>query len=373
MSRLIVWLSAQLYVRVLRPYLFWCFSAQQAHDALLKLLAWADNNALALKIASSIGTITRQKHAITVGGVTLTYPVMVAAGFVKGRGFEGEAQALQAVENGENIIAGWRCVPLLLGIVEFGSFTRHPRVGNSGEVIWRDPQTHSTQNRVGLKNAGAIASAQFLAHHKNHLPPIFGINLAVSPATPTPEQEQQDILESLTAFISRGVIPTWFTLNISCPNTEDDPSGNQTETKTRALCQAVHDYLQSHALNVPLWVKISPDLAPQQYAILMRVFAQTGVKAVIATNTLAQPSPTNSQVNAGVGGGKLRPHTLQAVACLQQARKDQQAPVDIIGCGGVINGQDFRTFQKHGVSVVQIWSALVYRGFLAPQIIESES
>jgi dihydroorotate dehydrogenase len=373
MGRLIIWLSAHFYTRILRPYLFWRYSAQEAHHALLHILAWADNNPFALTVAKFLGNLTRKKRPINIGGVTLDYPIMVAAGFVKGHSFEDETQALRAVENGENIISGWRCVPLLLGIVEFGSFTRHPRMGNSGEVIWRDPQTQSTQNRVGLKNAGAIASAEFLARQKPHLPPIFGINIAVSPGTHTPQQEQQDILESLEAFISRGVIPTWFTLNVSCPNTEDDPTGNQTETKTRSLCQAVQDYLLSRSLNVPLWVKISPDLDPQQYAILMRVFAQTGVKAVIATNTLAQPSPNNPQVSGGVGGGKLRPHALQAITYLQQARTTQNADIDIIGCGGVLDGQSFHAFQAHGVNVVQIWSALVYRGFLSPQIIESES
>ena len=29
------------------------------------------------------------------------------------------------------------------------------------------------------------------------------------------------------------LIPNWFTLNVSCPNTEDDPTGNQTEAYTR--------------------------------------------------------------------------------------------------------------------------------------------
>jgi dihydroorotate dehydrogenase len=73
-------------------------------------------------------------------------------------------------------------------------------MGNPGTTIWRDEATRSTQNRVGLKNPGARAAAEFLGLHKAHLPPVFGINIAVSPGVSNPEQECREMLEAVGVF-----------------------------------------------------------------------------------------------------------------------------------------------------------------------------
>ena len=82
-----------------------------------------------------------------------------------------------------------------------------------------------------------IAAAEFLQQRVIDLPQQFGLNIAVSPGVDN-EQGIRDVTESISAFLKRGIIPNWFTLNVSCPNTEDDPTGNQTESYTRDLCVA---------------------------------------------------------------------------------------------------------------------------------------
>ena len=269
---------------------------------------------------------------VTVGGVNLPHPLILAAGFVKGDGFEDEAAAIEAVDLGKNIIPGWRSVAALVGPVEFGSFTRWPRTGNPGTVMWRDVATQSTQNRVGLRNPGAKAAATFLAQRRDALPAVYGINIAVSPGVddPTPADAGSDRIGRHFSN-ERDIRPAWFTLNLSCPNTEDDPGGNQTGAQAQLLCQAL-----TARLDVPLWVKIGPNLADEQYCILMRVFADTGVAAVIATNTQAQPTPDDAATMAGVGGGQLHQHALTATQCLLREKAlHGYTTVDVVGCGGV--------------------------------------
>jgi dihydroorotate dehydrogenase len=147
--------------------------------------------------------------ALSVGGVDLPFSLILAAGWVKGDGFSSEEEALDAVAAGRNIIPGWRSMPALVGPVEFGSFTRWPRMGNLGTVLWRDVPTRSTQNRVGLKNPGAKAAATFLSQCRGNLPPCFGINIAVSPGVADPSQERHEVLESLDTFLQRGIFPSW--------------------------------------------------------------------------------------------------------------------------------------------------------------------
>jgi dihydroorotate dehydrogenase len=355
-----------LYDRVARPLIFHS-TPQQAHERMLRLLAWLDDHRWAQSLLTWAHDLAFVERPITVGGVRLSHPLILAAGFVKGEGFASEDGALAATQR--NIMPGWRSMPLLVGAVEFGSFTRSPRLGNPGVVLWRDESARSTQNRVGLKNPGALAAAEYLALHREHLPPVFGINLAVSPGVTDPEQECREVLEALVAFVERSIRPSWFTLNLSCPNTDDDPGSHQTEARAHDLCAAVTTYLRPH--NIPLWVKVSPDLVAGQCRALLRAFADTGVRAVIATNTLAAPAP--DQTTAGIGGARLRDHALDVVRLLSSEIAAQHYVIDVVGCGGVEDGVSFQAFADAGGRAMQYWSALVYRGPLAAALIEQES
>lgn len=358
----------QLGYRLIRPVVF-RRSAQKAHEDILRLLRIADANVL---VQATIRTLHRHSFAAQptrVGGVDLPFPLMLAAGFVKGMGFSTEADALQAVRSGTNIMPGWRSMPALVGPVEFGSFTPYPRTGNPGIVMWRDVPTASTQNRVGLKNPGASAAAAFLLAHQAELPPVYGINIAPSPGLDDADQERDEIISAFSAFTSRCILPSWFTLNLSCPNTEDDPEAKQTEQHAAALAASVLKHLREHdADHIPLWVKVSPYLSEMQYAALMRVFAEVGVKAVVATNTLPLPSPDDPRLRAGVGGGRLHQHALEAVHILSTQQQQNGYAVDVIGCGGAQDVATYRAFLAAGAGAVQYWSALVFSGPLAPAL-----
>lgn len=362
-----IWLAFYnfIYRWLLRPLMF-RQSPQAAHESAMRLLAWLDNHFWTQPFIRLFHRLSFRPWTVEVGGVSLPHPMILAAGFVKGHGFDSEGAAFNSFDN---IIPGWRAMPDLVGAVEFGSFTRWPRLGNPGTVIWRDVNTHSTQNYIGLKNPGSNAAAHFLGARKRYLPPIFGINIAVTPGLTDPEQERAEVLEALSSFLAARINPSWFTLNISCPNTEDDPGSHQTESRTRALCSAVVGLLGE---SIPLWVKISPNLSDEQYRTLMRVFAETGVRAVIATNTLPTPQPDNPALQAGVGGGRLHPSALRVAALLMNEKKQHNYPVDVIGCGGVQDGETFSAYTRLGIRAVQYWSALIYRGPLAGAVIAAE-
>jgi dihydroorotate dehydrogenase len=357
----------------LRPIMF-LSSAQTAHHQMIWMLRFADGQPWLVFLLGLVRRLVSPVNKdITTGGVTLPSPLILAAGMVKGDGFESEQVAHDVVLSGKNIIPGWRSLPRLVGLVEFGSFTRWPRLGNSGIVVWRDVPTRSTQNRVGLKNPGVHAAAEFLSVHKQNLPATYGINIAVSPGVSDLEEERREVMESLTAFIERGIFPAWFTLNLSCPNTEDDPGNNQTTEKTRLLCGSAVQYLNALTPGIPLWVKIGPNLADEQYRVLMQVFNETGVRAVVIGNTLPVPAPNDDNLIAGVGGGRLHTRAVEVAALLMDEKKTHGYTVDVIACGGVQNGTTYRDFARLGITTIQYWSALVYRGPLAAALIENEA
>lgn len=360
--------SDHLY-QAARP-LFFRLPAQEAHEQILNFLIWLDAQTIPQPMLRLVRELMFPKQQVIVGEAELPFPLMLAAGFIKGVGFETEANALQAVDSGENIIPGWRSMSAIVGPVEFGSYTRWPRPGNPGTVLWRDAPNRSLQNRIGLKNPGAKAAATFLAKNRFYLPPQFGINVAVSPGVDDPQQSQQEVLEAIRFFVYDGVIPTWFTLNISCPNTEDDPGNRQTEIQTRQLCRTITDALSN---TVPVWVKVGPDLAPEQYSVLMRVFEETGIRAVVASNTLAQPTPGTSDIVAGVSGARLHCPALNVAKQLMCEKSRHGYTVDIIGCGGIQDGLTLQHYLALGIRAVQYWSALIFRGPLAAAYILHEA
>jgi dihydroorotate dehydrogenase len=361
-----------VYERIARPLIFRS-SAQDAHIRIVNMTRWMDRSSFLAAIFNLVYQASIDREDIMVGGVTLETPFILAAGFVKGDGFASEDEAASAIAAGKNIIPGWRTMPRLVGAVEFGSYTRYPRLGNSGVVMWRDEATRSTQNRVGLKNPGAKAAATFLGQHRQQLPTKFGINIAVSPGVSDGQQICDEMLESIDAFLEKRISPAWFTLNLSCPNTEDDPGGRQTEVLARDVCGTVVQHLENEGQSIPIWVKVSPDLSAEQYRILMRVFNVTGVRAVVATNTLGQASPDDPTLTAGIGGGRLHSAAVQAVSILAEERKQHNYPVDVIGCGGVMDGTSYRDYCVSGAQAVQYWSALIFRGPLAAAVIQQES
>lgn len=345
--------------------------AQSAHDRTQALLRRADGSAAAAALARLLGRLTLERRSTQVGGVTLPTPLVLAAGFVKGDGFADEASARAALDRGEDLIPGWRIMPGLAGAVELGSFTLAPRPGHAGRVIWRDDAIRSTQNRVGLRNPGAAAAAAFLHAQGPRLPETFGVSLAVSPGVGDVEESARQVRAAATCFAeafagaARG--PAWYTLNLSCPNTEDDPSGRQTDELARRLSAALVE-----SVPVPAWVKVGPGLPSERYAGLVEAFADSGMAAVVATNTLARPTP-DGVTTAGLGGAALRPFALDAVAQLAAAIRRRGVPLDVVASGGILDGADLVAFLRAGAAAAMVYSALIFRGPLAPALILREA
>ena len=278
-------------------------------------------------------------------------PLILAAGLVKGDGFASEAEAMDAVKQGLNIIQGWRSVPALVGAVEMGSFTPAPRLGNPGTVLWRDAEHRTLYNRIGLRNPGARAAAAFLGERLAELPATYGISLATDPDETDLRQKCEGIAEAARHFISAGLRPSWVTVNLSCPNTDPSwrtglasntkptsrtgladntkpasrtdlagetnpatqtanapahqatinpaiPTATEPPDHAKTICAAVKQELPAE---IPLWAKVGPDLPEAAYQELAQALAEAGAKAIVAVNTATRQVPQSSNQEAQRG------------------------------------------------------------------------
>jgi dihydroorotate dehydrogenase len=295
--------------------------------------------------------------------------LILAAGLVKGEGFATEEAALAAVGEGHNIIPGWRSIPALLGPVEMGSFTPKPRLGNSGQVLWRDTKGRNLFNRVGLRNPGAAAAAAFLADRSDALPDVYGISIASDPDQTDPAQRDEGVAEAVNRFTEAGLRPTWTTVNISCPNVPQGYAHADLPREVAVLCRRVRRELP---VETALWIKLGPDVGAGRYGAIALAAVEGGAEAIVATNTApGQIKATGARV--GVGGASLHSRALRVVDELIAARQDSRGGWAIIGCGGVLDGSSYRAYRDRGAAAVQFWSALVFRGPTAPALILSEA
>ena len=279
-----------------------------------------------------------------IAGVHLPQQLMIGAGIIKGEGFHSEKDAVDAVKSGYDIVPGWKEVCDDVGVAEFGSYTRFPMIGNAGKVF-RVGKDGTTWNNVGLRNPGAKAAAMYFGKRKDELPNIFGIN--ISPVMQRDNNIDAAIYytqEAISLFLSHDVVPKWFTLNISCPNTDLISESDLVENLRDLLsaCSKVQGME-----DIPLWVKIGPDLSDEQHFKVLSACRHVGAKAVIATNTTKN----------GVGGTRLREKALRVVEKLHADCVVLGWPIYIIASGGIKDEEDFKAYEKVGASAGQYCSA----------------
>ena len=348
-------------------------SGQLAHDKLINFLRPLDRNSICDTNCSCDSSQRLPGRPTKVGGVALSQSLIAAAGLAKGDEFKDEATAMIAVaDKSQNIIPGWRIVPTLIGPMEFGSFTRYPRVGNTGTVMWRLADSRSLQNRVGLKNPGARAAAKFLGARKHQLPAEFGINIAVSPDVVDVDRQEKEVIESLEFFLDEGVLPYWFTLNLSCPNTEDDPKQHQLEAETRQLCSGFINSLQARSLTYSALGQGQSRSGRGTISSAGSYMSRSWRESDRRHQYIGKAQPRDPKLTAGVGGGELFDSSLAAVRHLRAEIVRINSSLDVIACGGILDGESFQAYRALGIRAAQYWSALVYRGPLAAAVIESE-
>lgn len=353
--------------------------ANEVHEFAMRLSALADESSLAQALIRQFYKLVYEplEGEYHVGGVTLPSDLILAAGWVKGVGFETQQQANEALSFGENLIPGFfSFVQASGGLAEFGSYTAYPTPGNEHPNMWRH-EPGSAQNRVGLTNPGSWAAAEFMSLHKDLMPKVFGINIASTACHIDNTQAAVDIKKPFRDFLEKGIRPTWFSLNISCPHTSLDPRTNQTEENVRQLCRSALEVITSYDQNIPLWVKLGPDLSDSQYQRIFNICAEEGVRAIIAVNTRGEPAPHDPSLVAGISGRDLHADGVRVTQVLLQAKHDRQArglsaDVDIIGCGGVEDGASYLDYGDE-VAARQWLTALLFRGPTAAALIRSEA
>lgn len=332
-----------------------CLDPETAHDLAIAGLERAQSSALGCAILRRIAGPIPQ-DPVEIAGLQFPNRIGLAAGFDK----------------------NWRGVEALallgFGHIEVGTLTPRPQPGNPRPRIFRLPAHRAVINRMGFPNCGldvALARADAATPNEFGRPHLLGVSIGKQKDTPL-ERAVDDYLAGL-----RGAEPfaDYIAINISSPNTPELRKLQTTEY-LRHLCSS----LRAEAARLadaaraageqdlspprPIFVKIAPDLADAELDDLLGVLVETGIEAVIATNTtLGRPAPLASDPRAaetgGLSGAPLRD---ASTLMIREIARRTSGRLPIIGVGGIDSPEAAREKLDAGATLLQLYTGLIYEG-----------
>lgn len=317
-----------LYER-LRPLLF-RLPPESAHSIAHTAMAVADRTPLPSVLRRKLA-VDDDRLRVEAFGETFPNPVGVAAGFDK------NAQVPRTLRG------------LGFGHVEVGGVTPRPQSGNPRPRVFRLVEDEGLVNRMGLNNQGADVVGKRLRSTDVGYP--VGVNLAKNEMTPA-EDAPADYRRAYEQVKAGG---DFFVVNVSCPNSE-----GFRELGNRETLEAILGELRD-AGAAPLLVKLSPDLPEPALEETIELVEEYELEGVIATNTsTARPDSLESASRVEEGGLSGKPIEETATETVRFVARRTDVPV--IGVGGVFTAADAYRKIRAGASMVQLYTAFVFRG-----------
>ena len=294
-----------------------------------------------LGIGSIVRRFTRPDNSLRVTALGLEFdsPFGVAAGFDKeGTGIRGLGQ-------------------LGFSHVEVGTITALAQPGNEKPRLFRLIADRAVINRMGFNNHGAQAAVGVIgAARARSARPVIGVNIGKSRVVEV-DDAAADYLASTTALAP---LADYLVVNVSSPNTPG-LRGLQELDKLRPLLSTV----KAAAGETPVLVKIAPDLTDDEATAIARLAVEL-LDGIIATNTTLSRAglATDAATVAAAGAGGLSgpPVAARSLELLKLIRSVVPAEFCVISVGGVETAADVAERLAAGATLVQGYTAFLYRG-----------
>ena len=251
------------------------------------------------------------------------------------------------------------------GHVEIGTVTAQAQPGNPRPRLFRLVDDEAIINRMGFNNVGAAEVASRLHRLRGSRvgrEAVIGVNIGKTKVV-EPEHAVADYVESarlLAPFAS------YLVVNVSSPNTPG-LRDLQAVDQLGPILSAVREVSR----DVPLVVKIAPDLANDDVDAVADLALDLGLAGISATNTtIARPDSLRTDLAtieaAGAGGLSGPIVAARSTEVLVRLRSRVGDRLALIGVGGVTTPADVRARLDAGADLVQGYTGFIYGGPVWP-------
>jgi dihydroorotate dehydrogenase len=301
----------------------------------IRLLPRIGIGALVRRLTAPAGAL-----AVEALGLRFSSPFGVAAGFDK------DALAVRGLGQ------------LGFGHVEVGTVTALAQPGNERPRLFRLIADRAVINRMGFNNRGAAAAAARLRVERGRRRrPVIGANIGKSRVVSV----DAAVGEYVASAKLLAPVCDYLTVNVSSPNTPG-LRGLQEIDRLAPLLRAVHGV----AGLTPVLVKVAPDLSDEAVCRVASLVVRLGLAGIIATNTTISRDGLRTEPRlvaaAGAGGLSGPPVAARSLAVLRLIRSVVPAELCVISVGGVETAEDVAERLAAGATLVQGYTAFLYRG-----------
>lgn len=274
-------------------------------------------------------------------GLAFPTPIGLAAGFDK------DAKAPDAM-----LHAGF-------GFVEVGTLTPNAQPGNERPRMFRLREDGAVINRLGFNNGGHGPALRRLTARANR-PGVVGVNVG---ANKDATDRVADYVAGVQTFAD---VASYFTINVSSPNTpglRDLQAREALHELLTAVLDARDAATVASGRTVPLLLKLAPDLDRGELEDAVAVATECGVDGLVISNTtVARPDSLSSPAASELGGLSGSPLMRTSTTLLARVHELTGGAVPLVAVGGVASGDDVFEKLRAGATLVQLYTAMIYRG-----------
>ena len=291
------------------------------------------------------------KLAVRAFGLNFPNPVGIAAGFDK------NAEVPDAL------------LRLGFGFVEAGTVTPKPQAGNPRPRLFRLERDQAVINRLGFNSDGAQAALRRLAA-RAHLGGIVGLNVGANKDSTDRTADYVKLIETFAPVAS------YFTVNVSSPNTPGLRNLQQARPLDDLLARVIdaRERVRKNAGDSPVLLKIAPDLSLAELDDVVQIARSRRVDGMVVSNTtIGRPSTLREQNRARESGGLSgRPLFRLSTRMVAETYVRVEGAFPLVGVGGIDSGGAALTKIRAGASLIQLYSALAYKGLGLVEDIKSD-
>ena len=314
---------------ILRPFLF-NLDPETAHNLAIKSLKF---NYLPKKI---FNVEDEQILNIELMGKKFPNPIGIAAGFDK------SAEVYNSL------------LKLGFGFVEIGTVTPLKQFGNPKPRVFRLEDDKALINRLGFNNDGIEVVAKRIKQEEKK--GILGINIGPNKKT---SDQKNDFCLGLEIFLD---LADYITINISSPNTDGLRDFHNQEKLTDLLI-ALNKIKKEKKKNIPLLLKVSPDITDDDIPKITDVVINNSISAIILTNTTKRNRDRLvNEMKLEEGGLSGKPLQKISTNMIAKFYKQLNGKIPIIGVGGIDSGKSAYEKIIAGASLLQLYTGLVFKG-----------
>ena len=240
------------------------------------------------------------------------------------------------------------------GFVEVGTVTPLKQYGNPKPRVFRLVEDEALINRLGFNNFGAMNVLERIK--SNRQSGLLGINIGPNKDS---ENRLNDYIECLKTFYE---VADYITINISSPNTENLRSFHD-QTKLNELLETIDKEKKALNTQVPIAVKVSPDIDDQEINKISEVLLNNNIKVIIISNTSDSSRENLNNIQGHQKGGLSgKPIEKKSTDLISKFYKILKGKIKIIGVGGVDSGISAYKKFLAGADYVQLYTGMVFRG-----------